>query len=341
MVLRRRPSSERGASLTEYAVLVAVIVVAAIPALTFLETRTAGAFQTQAAAIEHDGSSVTPTTSPSTPSTTTTSTTTPAVADLAPVASFSVSCGDLTCTFTDGSSDAEGPISSWAWDFGDGETSTEQHPTHTYAAAGTHPVTLVVTDGRGSQASATASAILNAAPEAAFEHSCTMLSCAFTDLSRDDGGVVAWAWTFPGATSSAPDPTHTFTGPGTHDVTLLVTDAEGLSDTVSVPVSIPAVSVSLAGSGSRAGNSNNRTYTVTASATTSSGQATRGVVVQGTWSNGGGAGECRTGADGTCVVDLAVSGANPGPRTFTVAAVTHWAWDGTVPGPLTVAQPNQ
>lgn len=46
----------------------------------------------------------------------------------------------LTMTFTDTSNHAI----SWFWDFGDGNTSTEQNPTHTYAAAGTYTVTLAI-----------------------------------------------------------------------------------------------------------------------------------------------------------------------------------------------------
>ena len=48
----------------------------------------------------------------------------------------------LTVYFTDLSENA----TSWAWDFGDGTTSTEQHPSHTYSTAGTYTVTLVATN---------------------------------------------------------------------------------------------------------------------------------------------------------------------------------------------------
>ena len=66
-----------------------------------------------------------------------------------PTAAFTFTCGALDCTFTDASSDADGSIASWHWDFGDGQESTEQSPTHTYAAAGEVTVTLTVTDDAG------------------------------------------------------------------------------------------------------------------------------------------------------------------------------------------------
>jgi hypothetical protein len=66
------------------------------------------------------------------------------------VAVGSVSCTGLTCSF-DGSqsSDPDGSIVSSLWTFGDGNTSTALTTTETYAASGTYPVTLTVTDNQG------------------------------------------------------------------------------------------------------------------------------------------------------------------------------------------------
>jgi serine protease len=66
---------------------------------------------------------------------------------LAPTASFTSSCTDLSCSFDgSGSSDSDGNIVSYAWDFGDNSTGSGVTPSHTYAAAGTYDVTLTVTD---------------------------------------------------------------------------------------------------------------------------------------------------------------------------------------------------
>ncbi len=66
-----------------------------------------------------------------------------------PIASFEFSTAGLTVDFTDTSVDPDGFIVSWQWNFGDGNSSTQQHPTHTYTAANTYIVTLTVTDDDG------------------------------------------------------------------------------------------------------------------------------------------------------------------------------------------------
>ena len=66
-----------------------------------------------------------------------------------PNAGFTFTTLDLTATFADTSSDSDGTIASWSWNFGDSSTSTAQDPVHTYAADGTYNVSLTVTDNEG------------------------------------------------------------------------------------------------------------------------------------------------------------------------------------------------
>ena len=79
-----------------------------------------------------------------------------------PVASFGYELLGLSVSFMDSSTDLNNDIVSWDWDFGDGNMSTEQNPTHTFAAAGTYDVTLTVTDEAGNATSTTSSVAVSA-----------------------------------------------------------------------------------------------------------------------------------------------------------------------------------
>ena len=76
-------------------------------------------------------------------------TTTVLVGNQAPVADYTYEITDLMVNFTDASTDDGDEALTYAWDFGDGNTSTEQSPEWTYEIAGTYDVTLTVTDMYG------------------------------------------------------------------------------------------------------------------------------------------------------------------------------------------------
>ena len=167
----------------------------------------------------------------------------------APTAAFTQTCTDLSCSFTDGSTDADGSVTAWNWDFGDGATSTERNPTHSYATANSFQVTLTVNDDDQASASATRTVSVtaplpNSAPSAAFNQTCTGLSCTFTDGSTDtDGTVTAWSWDFGDNTSAtAANPSHTYASGGTYTVRLVATDNDGATGTVDKAVTVTAPS---------------------------------------------------------------------------------------------------
>jgi PKD repeat protein len=74
-----------------------------------------------------------------------------------PTADFSVTCSSLDCTFQDLSTDADGTVVAWTWEFSDGGESSEQHPVHHYDVSNRTLVsaTLTVTDDENNTSSKT------------------------------------------------------------------------------------------------------------------------------------------------------------------------------------------
>jgi PKD repeat protein len=164
-----------------------------------------------------------------------------------PNAAFGSSCNDLDCDFTDGSTDPDGSVTGWQWDFGDGSSADVPDPSHQYAGEGTYTVTLTVTDDDDAEASTSSQVTVtppgpNADPVADFTSSCSGLTCTFTDQSTDgDGSVTGWSWGFgDGATSTARNPSRTYATAGTYTVTLTATDNESATGQRSAPVTVTA-----------------------------------------------------------------------------------------------------
>ncbi|UCD13590.1 MAG: PKD domain-containing protein [Thermoplasmatales archaeon] len=167
------------------------------------------------------------------------------VANIIPVASFTYTPTeniyvDTLITFTDASTDEDGTIASWSWDFGDGTNSTDKNPTHSYAAVDIYTVTLIVTDndGNASDPYTMDITVSYVPPTAAFDYTpmvniTTATEITFTDNSTvGDANITTWAWDFgDGDTSNVTNPTHTYAAAGNYTVTLTVTDENEETDT--------------------------------------------------------------------------------------------------------------
>ncbi|WP_157961589.1 PKD domain-containing protein [Acuticoccus kandeliae] len=134
------------------------------------------------------------------------------------------------------SSDADGAIIRYDWDFGDGERGIGSAPAHVYRRPGRYPVRLTVTDDSDTirnTAEDTMVVLVNAAPIAdAGRNQIAAPNETVTiqgDRSIDpDGDIVAHEWTLgDGATATGPILTHTYGAPGTYLVTLTVRDDSG------------------------------------------------------------------------------------------------------------------
>lgn len=139
-----------------------------------------------------------------------------------------------------GSDDLDGSISSYAWNFGDGGTSTLEQPMHTYGSAGDFNVTLTVTDDSGTSASDNAQASIGQAgapPEAdaggPYNASTGSPITLDGSGSKDpDGSISSYSWDMDDAnTRKGKKPQHTYDADGKYSVTLTVTNEDGETDT--------------------------------------------------------------------------------------------------------------
>jgi PKD repeat protein len=172
--------------------------------------------------------------------------------NVAPTASFTTTVTDLTAAF-DGSasSDRDGRVASYAWNFGDGATSSGVTATHAYGTAGTYQVTLTVTDDRGATGTQTSAVTVTPPPANTPPHSAFTISSGGRAVTVDgsaswdsDGTVTSYAWDFgDGAVATGATASHVYAADSTYRVTLTVTDDKGAtaSTTQSVTVAGPAV----------------------------------------------------------------------------------------------------
>lgn len=166
-----------------------------------------------------------------------------------PQASFTVAtntCLKDTIQFTDNSSGTNQSITQWYWTFGDGNTSTVQHPKYVYATYGTYPVKLAVVSDKGcvSDTSVAVNVKVNPLPVAGFILPSACLSSGnvtFADASSitpNDGTQYpfAYSWSFgdPGSgaanTATTKNGQHTYTAPGSYTIIQQVTTANGCKD---------------------------------------------------------------------------------------------------------------
>jgi len=136
----------------------------------------------------------------------------------------------LQVQFTDQST---GDISTFAWDFGDGSTSTDRNPLHTFSAVGTYTVSLTVTGTGGATDTETKADFIRVGDLlAGFTGTPTSgnppLTVQFTDDSV--GTITAYEWDFDSngtIDSTEQNPSHVYDSIGTYSVSLKVTGEHG------------------------------------------------------------------------------------------------------------------
>lgn len=172
-----------------------------------------------------------------------------------PGADFNVSgvkkigCIPFLVSFQDLSPPGDAPISSWTWDFGDGQSATVQNPTHQYKTPGDYTVTLITVDKNG---------CTNSITKQNFIKVTRSINAGFTTSSGDKdlklcnapatlsfinkskfplNSNIQYIWNFgDGAVSNNPNPTHSYTSSGVFDVSLTLKDLiSGCTDIITKP----------------------------------------------------------------------------------------------------------
>lgn len=169
-----------------------------------------------------------------------------------PVADFEFNsvCEGAEIQFTDLSTceSPETPIESWQWDFGDGNASNLQNPTHTYNEGGplNFDVSLTVETSGGCSQSITQTVNIYPKPIAYFDFeftngsSCIGSEIQFTDQSTSSqGDIISWIWDFGDSqTSTEQNPTHSYALSGDFAVSLTIENENGCDSTYNTSISI-------------------------------------------------------------------------------------------------------
>lgn len=152
-----------------------------------------------------------------------------------PAFTFSGGCTNKTISFTNSTPDQAG-ITSWVWNFGDGNTSSATNPTHTYDDNGTYQVTLNATGiGGCTKESSVVTVIIDEvpAPAFAFTGNCAGQLISFSNTTTNPERVANWLWDFgDNSSSNEENPTHVFGAAGTYNVSLIGTTAGGCQSIV-------------------------------------------------------------------------------------------------------------
>ncbi len=173
------------------------------------------------------------------------------VLDEPPMAAFSlgpsVPVPDQSVAFdADASSDPDGAIVSYAWDFGGGTRGRGPNPGHSYSTPGTYKVWLTVVNSSGESATTSESVTVYALPASTFTYAPSLpvegtpATVAATSFGLDPSTMISsYTWSFgDGVTAGGPTAAHTYARLGTYTVTLTVTNGLGLTSTTSEAVTV-------------------------------------------------------------------------------------------------------
>ncbi|MEI9946375.1 MAG: PKD domain-containing protein [Chitinophagaceae bacterium] len=153
---------------------------------------------------------------------------------------FNRDCADkLEIAFVDQSIGAE----TWTWNFGDGNTSTAQNPSHTFAGPGSYTVRLTVTNASCMHTTTQTVLIINEQANFTSDQTelCKGSTATFTPTGINGANINTWRWNFGDGTplvSTAGPVSHTYTRSGVFTVTLTITDILGCTSVKTLPITV-------------------------------------------------------------------------------------------------------
>ena len=192
-----------------------------------------------------------------------------------PIVSFvasdsGIACPPQTIQFTDQSTMGIAGAATYLWDFGDGFTSNQANPVHTYTNTGNFSVTLSVTNNAGCSKLITKTNYIQLVPQPVAGLSATnTASCTapFTvNFNNTSANATSYAWDFgDGGTSTAATPSHTYSAPGTYTVRLIASNVGNCQDTLIMPtyINISGVTASFTSSATSTCLNSNVSFTST------------------------------------------------------------------------------
>lgn len=165
----------------------------------------------------------------------------------------------FTVQFTDGSTGETAGSTTWQWDFGDGQTSQQQNPSHTYNATGNFTVKLTVTTAGGCSNTLTKNNYINiTTPVVAITNANTLGACIASAganstvnpvaIINSPSGVASYNWQAPSSTqgsSTSASPSFTYPTAGSYTISLSITTPDGCTSptatsTVAIGTPTPA-----------------------------------------------------------------------------------------------------
>ena len=164
-----------------------------------------------------------------------------------PEANFSYvdNCSNFNVSFTDLSTSVnELTINSWNWNFGDGNSSNNQNPEHTYQQAGNYPVTLIVGVSNNCTDTITQNIITtNVIANFGFSQTCNSNFVTLSDSSiANASNIISWNWSFgDGNTSTSQNPSYYYQNVGNYTIQLIVS-SEYCSDTITKEITLQYLS---------------------------------------------------------------------------------------------------